>query len=51
MSHARPEPKETLLRYQYTQQGEGGSYSGLSGVVFVQHVEGDLLGDATQQTG
>lgn len=27
------------------------SYSGLSSVVFIQDVEGDLLGDASQQTG
>lgn len=27
------------------------SYSGLSSVVFIQDVEGDLLGDSPQQTG
>lgn len=28
----------------------GGSYSGLSSVVFIQDVEGDLLGETPQQT-
>lgn len=31
-------------------EGGGGSYSGLSSVVFIQDVEGDLLGETPEQT-